>query len=257
MQGSDLAKRIQINVTNRLRVLRIVMTRRVIWSDLAEIVAPHHIIREVYGNINPLKFCAALPVARAPMPNFAEIVDRANEFERAGTPKWNSEPSVSEFLGGLVFRLQARTVVELGCFIGWTSAHLALGLRAAGTGELWCVDAEQRFVEEARMNLRRLGLGHSATFLCGKSTDGKILERLPTEIDVIFIDTSHLYESTREEIAAYIPRLRPGGYMILHDTISFPGVRHAVAEVWDQFDTLTFATERGDGLTILGQKKVS
>ena len=43
-----------------------------------------------------------------------------SSFERPNTPKWSSESRVSEFLSELVFRLQVLTVVELGCFIGWT-----------------------------------------------------------------------------------------------------------------------------------------
>ena len=36
--------------------------------------------------------------------------------------------------------------------------------------------------------------------------------------DVIFVDTSHLYEHTRAEIAAWAPRLAPAGTMMFHDT---------------------------------------
>lgn len=35
--------------------------------------------------------------------------------------------------------------------------------------------------------------------------------------DVIFLDTSHEYEHTKQELAAWMPHLRPGGVMLLHD----------------------------------------
>ena len=35
---------------------------------------------------------------------------------------------------------------------------------------------------------------------------------------MIFIDTSHLYEHTRDEIDRWLPRLAPGGAMVFHDT---------------------------------------
>lgn len=41
---------------------------------------------------------------------------------------------------------------------------------------------------------------------------------LPALADVIFIDTSHLYEHTRQEIATWIPYLAPQGAMMFHDT---------------------------------------
>jgi predicted O-methyltransferase YrrM len=56
----------------------------------------------------------------------------------------------------------------------------------------------------------------------GRETDG--FERwcadhgLAPEADVIFIDTSHLYEHTKEEIAVWHKRLSPAGVMLFHDT---------------------------------------
>ena len=40
----------------------------------------------------------------------------------------------------------------------------------------------------------------------------------PALIDVLFLDTSHTYEHTKQEIAAWLPMLRPDGKVILHDT---------------------------------------
>lgn len=41
---------------------------------------------------------------------------------------------------------------------------------------------------------------------------------LPAVADLLFIDTSHLYEHTRQELAVWAPYLAPSGTMILHDT---------------------------------------
>jgi predicted O-methyltransferase YrrM len=37
-------------------------------------------------------------------------------------------------------------------------------------------------------------------------------------IDLLFIDTSHEYEHTKEELKTYWPLVKPGGLMIFHDT---------------------------------------
>ena len=42
--------------------------------------------------------------------------------------------------------------------------------------------------------------------------------KLAPAIDVLFVDTSHLYEHTREELRVWMPYLSPKGKMILHDT---------------------------------------
>jgi len=41
---------------------------------------------------------------------------------------------------------------------------------------------------------------------------------LAPEADVIFIDTSHLYQHTRDEIAVWAQRLSPSGVLLFHDT---------------------------------------
>lgn len=38
-------------------------------------------------------------------------------------------------------------------------------------------------------------------------------------VDVLFIDTSHLYEHTLAELRAYLPKVRSGGRVLLHDTM--------------------------------------
>jgi len=53
------------------------------------------------------------------------------------------------------------------------------------------------------------------------------------------------------EIDQYARRLAPGGCLALHDSIRWGGVRRAVREAADRFHTLTFATDDGNGLTVL------
>lgn len=240
------------NLAERLRLLRIAATRRYIWTDLTAMVQHHGFeLRDVRANTHPFAFARAFPPA-GPALDFRRL-GPADAFELAGSFAWNSEPSVSEFLGELAARLRARHVVELGCYVGWTSAHLALALQETG-GRLWCVDADAKFLTAAQRNLARLGLAEHATFLRGFSLDAPLLAQLPAEIDLVFIDTSHEYQPTLDEIATYAPRLAPGGCIVLHDTISQDGCRRALRERWADFSTLTFATEFGNGLTVLRRR---
>lgn len=41
---------------------------------------------------------------------------------------------------------------------------------------------------------------------------------LPPQAEAIFIDTSHTYAHTRQELACWLPRMAPGGVMMFHDT---------------------------------------
>jgi predicted O-methyltransferase YrrM len=158
---------------------------------------------------------------------------------------------VGGFLGQLVFYKKPAVVVELGCFVGWTSAHLAMAIHANATGKLYCVDCEQNYLDVTLANLKRLGLDKAAALLLGTSMDTKVVSALPNKIDVLFIDTSHRYPDTLDEILFYAPRMAEGGYMVLHDSVSWAGVRRSIAEVAGRFRVLTFVTEKGNGVSVL------
>jgi len=49
-------------------------------------------------------------------------------------------------------------------------------------------------------------------------------------LDFIFIDADHRYEPVKRDIAAWVPKLKPGGLLSGHD-ISLPGVQKAVEEL--------------------------
>lgn len=45
---------------------------------------------------------------------------------------------------------------------------------------------------------------------------------LAPQIDVLFIDTSHLYEHTKDELAVWLPYVAPSGVTLFHDTAMSP-----------------------------------
>lgn len=63
------------------------------------------------------------------------------------------------------------------------------------------------------------------TFVCGDDMNPEVQEILPKEVDILFIDTSHEYEHTLNECRAYVPRVKPGGIALFHDThlMGWPG----------------------------------
>jgi predicted O-methyltransferase YrrM len=216
----------------------------------------HCTYNDVAGDVDPLSFARAVfgtdePIISA-SPDFSKKLGSPSSFTPPGAPEFfMSEPSVGRFLSQLVFYRKPAVVVELGCFVGWASAHLAMALQANGHGKLYCVDCDQKNLDATVINLKRLGLdGVTNTFL-GRSTEPTLLAGLPNKIDMLFIDTSHTYRDTLEEISLYSSRIGEKGCMILHDSISFPGVRRAIAEMSGKFRILTFATESGNGVSVL------
>lgn len=98
----------------------------------------------------------------------------------------------------------ATTVIELGVRSGTSTVAWLAGLE--GHGHLWSVDIEPAPPITA----------NDWTFLQGD--DCAIADRLPDLVDVVFIDTSHHYQHTLCELATFVPKVRPGGVVLLHDT---------------------------------------
>ncbi len=243
------------NLGARLRLLRTALTRRFVYPDIvamAENYGLHY--ADLRADLEPFAFVREVGGQEAgAAPEFGRI-EPAETFTPPGAPeRFNSEPAVARFLGELAFRRNPRTIVELGCFVGWTTAHLAASLRARACGwRLFALDYQQKYLDTMVANLRRHdGLDRLVTPIRGMSLDPAVLGSLPAEIDLVFLDTSHAYPATRDEILAYAARLAPGGCLALHDSINASGVRRSVAEVADRFRVLTFATERSNGVTVL------
>jgi hypothetical protein len=50
------------------------------------------------------------------------------------------------------------------------------------------------------------------------------------EIEVLFMDTSHSYEQTKKELEAWGSKVVNGGFIIIHDTVSYPEQNKAIWE---------------------------
>lgn len=100
----------------------------------------------------------------------------------------------------------ASKIIELGTRGGVSTVAWLYGLE--GHGHLWSVDIDppppMRF--------------DHWTFIQGDDCSTEVLDQLPDEVDVVFIDTSHHYDHTRRELELYLPRVRSGGRIVLHDT---------------------------------------
>lgn len=52
-------------------------------------------------------------------------------------------------------------------------------------------------------------------------------------LDFVFIDAAHDYENVKQDILAWLPKVKKGGVIAGHDYSSFPGVRQAVDEIFN------------------------
>jgi predicted O-methyltransferase YrrM len=123
------------------------------------------------------------------------------------------------FVNAVIDRPAPVKVIELGVRYGVSTVAWLWAL-AHGHGELWAVDGapptiEPTFQVDLLNPLMELEHFH---FVLGWDTEVSVLAQLPDEVDIVFIDTNHIYEETLEELELYLPRVKSGGVIFLHDT---------------------------------------
>ena len=246
------------NLQPRLRLLRTALFRRFVWHDVVEMARQYGMdYTDLKADEEPIGFARDyLGIGRGDVPDeVSRPIAPPESFTPAGAPfSFNSEPAVARFLGELAYLRRCSAVIELGCFVGWATAHIARSLALRGAGQVFAVDMSETYLRAMAENLQRHGLGGHVTPVRGGSLDASTLKALPARADMIFLDTSHAYPATLREIEAYFPRLVPDGCLVLHDSINAPGVRRSLAELGSGYRVMTFATECGNGITVLRKR---
>jgi len=181
------------------------------------------------------------PVARAPWPPSPKLVVKINRFVRrwirigwlpsAPNPdfaqalgKYATAPSDMRDHLWTIFReallAQPKLMVELGTR-GGVSTRALLAAADIADAHLVSVDIEDCSAIDLPDHLRRRWsfVQSDDVVFAGEPFAAFCRSRgLAPVAQVILIDTSHTYEHTRDEIAAWMPRLSDPGVMLFHDT---------------------------------------
>ena len=122
------------------------------------------------------------------------------------------------YLFGLIRETRPERVIEIGRHKGGTT--LAIAAAMAGRGRFWSIDDPGRTdegpgrpVQDQLADMcRRLGL--SVTMVDG---DPRNVELDSGEVDLVFIDGDHAYESCRSDFERFGTRVRVGGSVLFDD----------------------------------------
>lgn len=139
-----------------------------------------------------------------------------------------SDKDISEHLTTLFFlviEFNLKNILELGVRDGISTIALTEAASQIN-GHVYSVDIDS--CESAKIKLKELGLDKYWTFLQGN--DLEIGKKWEKELDHIFIDTSHSYNQTLQELKIFEPFLCSGGFITFHDTRAFPGVLRAIKD---------------------------
>jgi caffeoyl-CoA O-methyltransferase len=120
---------------------------------------------------------------------------------------------VGRFLEQLVFAVQAKRVLELGTFSGYSALSMAAGLPESG--HIDTCEVSEEHAEVAQRYIARSPYAERITIHLGPALE--TIERLAGEWDFVFIDADK--ENYANYYEALVPRLAPTGLMALDNTL--------------------------------------
>lgn len=143
------------------------------------------------------------------------IIDFASRAEELGFPTMQIAPDQAVLMRLLLRLVDARRVLEIGTFIGFSSSIMADAIGAEGT--VVCLDRSEEWTGRARELWQALGLEERIDLRLG---DAHVLlaEMDPGEtFDAVFIDADKAgYVDYLDQVT---PRLRPGGLLMVDNTL--------------------------------------
>jgi predicted O-methyltransferase YrrM len=123
-------------------------------------------------------------------------------------------------LYGTVRSLDHPRVVELGRYRGGTTV-----LMAAAGAHVLSLDVDAGLAESDRRLrdvLERLGLAERVELVVA---DSGTYPAEPGSVDLVFVDGDHRYEGVVRDVENWLPAIRPGGFLALHDAQSVEPAR--------------------------------
>jgi predicted O-methyltransferase YrrM len=124
-------------------------------------------------------------------------------------------------------------IVEVGSYRGRSTLCLASGIRARDGGGIVSVDPHVYGSEaELRENLAHFGLASAVEIVAAPSVG--TAKGWTRPVAAVFLDGDHSQEAVEADVAAWLPHLVPGGFLLLHDAAgvgAFAGPRDVAARI--------------------------
>ena len=128
--------------------------------------------------------------------------------------------------------------VELGVYAGRSLAYLAERVIASGKRiDVYGVDRFAEFSAACvRQSMRDFRVG-DVVKLIESDSDRAARWFRDGSVDFVFLDADHSYEGVQKDIAAWRPKMKPGGVMAGHDLVR-EGVHKAVQEALGEYKAI-------------------
>lgn len=154
------------------------------------------------------------------------------------------------------------TFVEVGSWKGRSTVYMAHELRSLGKHiEFFCVDTWEGSPENvddpwvrggSLFDLFQSNTSDYADLITPlrKPSVEAARDFADASIDIVFIDACHEYESVKADIAAWLPKVRPGGIIAGHDYL-WRGDNPVKKAVQEAFDAANVLVHHGENVWIV------
>lgn len=123
---------------------------------------------------------------------------------------------------------------EIGSYLGASTCFIATAATLKN-GAVHCVDVwdNRAMGIEPPMETFEVFLQNTARYAdrisVHRGEASLMAPQVPDGLDMLFIDGDHSYASVKDDLERYVPKLRPGGVLLLHD-FTYPEVQQATKE---------------------------
>ncbi len=153
-------------------------------------------------------------VERMSTPGSPQLEELARETRRTlDSPQMLSGPVVGRLLEFLVFALEARSVLEIGTYVGYSALSMAEGLPP--DGHIVTLELDEARAEVARRWVAASPHADKIEIVLGPAL--KSIERLPGPFDFVFIDADK--DGYPDYYEAVLPKLSPRGLIAADNTL--------------------------------------
>jgi len=206
------------------------------------------------GLIRPATMKDDAVILSLPLPSYVP-----RRYRPGNLGNWSAHLAFAHDLMGAT---QPKLIVELGTHWGESYFGFCQGVTEHGLDCLcyavdhWLGDAHaERYGEEVYEDVRQYNDTHYRAFsyLLRTSFDDALVQFRDGTIDLLHIDGLHTYEASSHDFRTWLPKVRPGGIVLLHDI----AVRHADFGIWLLWDEIkaefpeTFEFHHSWGLGVL------
>ena len=147
-------------------------------------------------------------------PSSEQLDELARETERSlGSPNMLSGPVVGRLLEFLVFALEARSVLEIGTFSGYSALAMAEGLPS--DGRIVTLEIDEAHAELARRAIAESPHAKKIEIVLGPALES--IERVPGPFDFVFVDADK--DQYLDYYEAVLPKLAPRGLIAADNTL--------------------------------------